>query len=73
MSTAENAPPVYPTMPSSIEDLGITPSLIEDIILQRLVMDGRSSVTRMAQATALSVGVVDSTVDGLRQLSLIHI
>ena len=73
MSTAENAPPAYPTMPSSIEDLGITPSLIEDIILQRLVMDGRSSVTRMAQATALSVGVVDSTVDGLRQRLLLEI
>ena len=73
MSTAENAHPAYPTMPSSIEDLGITPSLIEDIILQRLVMDGRSSVTRMAQATALSVGVVDSTVDGLRQRLLLEI
>ena len=73
MSTAPTPPPAYPSMPSSIEELGITPSLIEDIILQRLVMDGRSSVTRMAAATALSVGVVDSTVDGLRQRLMLEI
>ena len=48
-------------------------SLIEDIVLQRLVIDGRSSVTRMAQATALSVGVVDSIVDGMRQRLLLEI
>jgi len=56
-----------------LADLGVTPALIEDIILQRLVIDGRSSVARMAQATALSVGVVDAIVDGLRQRLFLEI
>ncbi len=47
--------------------------VIEDLILQRLVLDGRSSVTRMAAATALSVGIVDGTVDRLRQRLLLEI
>ena len=71
--TSASTPPSYPSPPSSINDLGIAASLIEDIILQRLVIDGRSSVSRMAQATALSVGVVDSTVDGLRQRMYLEI
>ena len=72
MNSASTSPS-YPSPPSSINDLGIAASLIEDIILQRLVIDGRSSVSRMAQATALSVGVVDSTVDGLRQRMYLEI
>ncbi len=72
MSSAPTAP-AYPAAPSTIQDLGIPPSLIEDIILQRLVMDGRSSVTRMATATALSVAIVDATVDSLRQRLLLEI
>ena len=74
MSIASPAPaPAYPSAPSNIADLGIPANLIEDIILQRLVMDGRSSVTRMADATALSVGIVDTTVDGLRQRLMLEI
>ena len=73
MTSATHAPPSYPSSPSSIDDLGVAASLIEDIILQRLVIDGRSSVSRMAQATALSVGVVDSIVDGLRQRMYLEI
>ena len=65
--------PAYPTAPSSIRGLGIPENLIEDLILQRLVLDGRSSVTRMAAATALSVGVVDSSVDNLRQRLMLEI
>jgi hypothetical protein len=63
----------YPSAPSTIQELGVPANLIEDIILQRLVLDGRSSVTRMAAATALSVGIVDSTIDGLRQRLMLEI
>jgi hypothetical protein len=70
-ATAEAAG--YPTPPPTIGELGVPDGVIEDIILQRLTLDGRSSVTRMAQATALSVGIVDSTVDALRQRLLLEI
>ena len=73
MSMASAPAAAYPTAPSTINELGIPASLIEDIILQRLVLDGRSSVTRMAAATALSVSIVDSIVDGLRQRLLLEI
>ena len=63
----------YPSAPSTLQELDVPANLIEDIILQRLVLDGRSSVSRMAAATALSVGIVDATVDSLRQRLLLEI
>lgn len=73
MSSASPQTVAYPSSPSTLQELGVPASLIEDIILQRLVLDGRSSVTRMASATALSVGIVDATVDSLRQRLLLEI
>ena len=63
----------YPSAPSMIQDLGIPEVLVEDLIMQRLVLDGRSSVTRMAAATALSVGIIDGAVDNLRQRMMLEI
>ncbi len=62
-----------PTPPTSAAELGIPETMIEDLLLQRLVLDGRSSVTRLASATALSVGIVDAAVDHLRQLLMLEI
>ena len=71
--TVTSSTHAYPTPPATSEQLGVPETLIEDLNLQRLVLDGRSSVTRMAAATALSVGIVDSTVDRLRQRLLLEI
>ena len=73
MSSVPEQTVAYPSAPSTLAELGVPANLIEDIILQRLVIDGRSSVTRMAAATALSVGIVDATVDSLRQRLLLEI
>lgn len=73
MSSVPSETTAYPSSPSTLQELGVPASLIEDIILQRLVIDGRSSVTRMASATALSVGIVDATVDTLRQRMYLEI
>lgn len=71
--TAPAANVNYPSAPSTIGELGVPDTLIEDLILQRLVLDGRSSVTRMASATALAVSIVDNSVDALRQRMLLEI
>ena len=63
----------YPTQPPTLDDLGVPAAIIEDIILQRLVMEGRSSVSLLATATGLSVGIVDNVVDGLRQRLMLEI
>ena len=55
-----------------MEGLGVPVSIVEDIILQRLVLEGRSSVSVMAKATGLSVGIVDGVVDGLKQRVLLE-
>jgi len=73
MSSVPAQPVAYPSPPSTQQELGVPANLIEDIILQRLVLDGRSSVSRMAAATALSVGIIDSTIDSLRQRLLLEI
>lgn len=66
-------PTAYPQAPSTLNDLGIPVSIVEDILLQRLVMDGRSSVSLLSKASGLSVGIVDGVVDGLRQRMLLEI
>ncbi len=73
MSSVPAQPVAYPSPPSTQQELGVPANLIEDIILQRLVLDGRSSVSRMAAATALSVGIIDSTIDSLRQRLFLEI
>ncbi|MGI9607652.1 MAG: AAA family ATPase [Acidimicrobiales bacterium] len=71
--TAPETTPEYPPAPSTIQELGIPEIVVEDLILQRLTLDGRSSVTRMAAATALSVSIIDGAVDKLRQRLLLEI
>ena len=73
MSTVPATAPAYPAQPSRLEELGVPDSIIEDILIQRLVMDGRSSVSLLAKATGLSVGIVDPVIDGLRQRMLLEI
>ena len=67
------APRTLPSSPSSLAALGIAESIVEDILLQRLVLDGRSSVTQLAKACALSIAVVDGVVDAMRQRILLEI
>ncbi len=73
MSGSAELPVNLPTAPTTVAELGIPETMIEDLLLQRLVLDGRSSVTRLADASALSVGIVDAAVDRLRQLLMLEI
>lgn len=63
----------YPSAPSNINDLGVPAGMIEDIVLQRLVIDGRSSVASIAAALGISVGIADPIIDGLRQRLMLEI
>ena len=63
----------YPAAPGNIEDLGVPTGIVEDIILQRLVIDGRSSVAQMSAAIGISVGISDAVIDGLRQRLMLEI
>ncbi len=72
MSTVPTATS-YPPAPPTIEALGVPAGLVEDIILQRLVLDGRSSVGDMAKAVGISVGIADKIIDGLRQRMMLEI
>ncbi len=69
----DQAQTAYPAPPANIEDLGVPSGIVEDIILQRLVLDGRSSVAQMSIATGLSVGITDASIDGLRQRMMLEI
>ena len=70
---SETTAAAYPPPPASLDDLGVPVGMIEDLVLQRLVLDGRSSVSQMSTATGLTVGIVDGVVDGLRQRMMLEI
>lgn len=54
------------------EQLGLAPSLVDDFVLRRLVVEGRCLITRLAEKLHLSTPVVDTVVNGLRDRSLLE-
>mgnify|MGYP001239011925 CR=1 FL=1 len=58
--------------PRNIEDLGLPPALLDDLVLRRALLDGRTSIQGLSQALALSIGVTETLVVGLRDKKLIE-
>ena len=54
------------------EQLGLAPSMIDDFVLRRLVVEGRCLITRLAEKLHLSTTVIDSIVSGLRDRKLLE-
>lgn len=53
--------------PTSVENLGIPPELATDLLLRRCLLEGKTTVSRLAGALALNVGLVDKIVQELRE------
>ena len=62
-----------PRVPQSVEELGISDSLILDLVLRRLLMEGFSSLKSLAAALRVSVPVVDSAFRQLRAQQLVEV
>ena len=62
-----------PPVPQSYEQLGISESLILDLVLRRLLMEGFSSLRSLSQALRISIPIVEIAFRHLRAQQLVEV
>jgi predicted ATPase with chaperone activity len=62
-----------PTVPQTFADLGIPESLVLDLMLRRMVIEGFSSMTGLSKAIRVSLPIVDLVFKHMRQQQLVEI
>ena len=72
-ATVEVRPSFFPTVPLTMDDLRIPQSLVMDLMLRRLSMEGTSTLAKLTQALKLSLPVVDSIFRLMRQQQLCEV
>src|SRR5262245_26123182 len=74
MTPASTLPARYlPKVPQTMEELGIPQSMVTDLMLRRLMIEGNSTLAGLSKALRLSVAIVDLTFRHLRQQQLIEV
>jgi hypothetical protein len=58
--------------PGQPEGLGVTPSLLEDIVLRQVTMDVRTPTTSVAAKLHVNVSVIDASVQAMRDRNLVE-
>ena len=62
-----------PSVPQNFSDLGIPESLVLDLMLRRMVIEGFSSMTGLSKAIRVSLPIVDLVFKHMRQQQLVEI
>jgi hypothetical protein len=62
-----------PAIPQTYEELGLPQSLVLDLVLRRLLLEGFSSLQSLSQALRLSLPIVDAAFRHLRQQQLVEV
>ncbi len=65
--------PWRPRTPTTLDDLGVPRSLVQDLVLRRAFADGRTSTVRLSEALAISPIVVTSLIEELRALRYLEV
>ncbi len=73
MSEHDVTPGDLPRAPSRLEDLGIPAGLVTDLVLRRCLLEARTTVGALAEALALSPGLVDTVVQEMRERKEIEV
>ena len=63
----------FPRPPKTADELGISYALVTDLILRRTLLQGRTTVSALAESLALTPGLVDKTVQELREKKEIEV
>ncbi|MCX7620247.1 MAG: hypothetical protein N2037_05305 [Acidimicrobiales bacterium] len=71
METIED--PWRPRAPTTLEDLGVPRTLVQDLVLRRALVDGRTSTLGLSSALAISPVVVTSLIEELRALRYLEV
>jgi hypothetical protein len=67
------APFFRPSIPQTVEELGIPHPLVVDLVLRRMLLEGSSSLTGLGKSLKLSISVVESIFRHLRQQQLVEV
>jgi hypothetical protein len=62
-----------PTIPQTFEDLGISQSLVLDLVVRRLLLEGFSNLQSLSNTLKLSVPVLNVVFTHMRQLQLVEV
>jgi hypothetical protein len=62
-----------PRIPQSFAELGISESLLLDLVLRRMVIEGFSSLTGLSKSICVSLPIVDTVFKHMRQQQLVEI
>jgi len=62
-----------PSIPQNYEELGISQSLVMDLMLRRMLLEGYSNLQSLAQKLRLSVPVVDIVFRHMRQQQMVEV
>src|SRR5437016_12392638 len=63
----------HPAVPQTFAELGISESLVLDLVLRRMTIEGYSSLTGLSKALHLAVPLVDMIFKHMRQQQLVEI
>ena len=72
-SLGEIRPAFYPTAPEKMEELGVSESLLMDLIVRRLSLEGTSNLAGLSEKLKLSYQVVDHLFRTMRQHHLVEV
>ncbi len=62
-----------PAVPETFEALGISQSLVLDLVLRRLLLEGYSTLQSLSKSLRLSVAIIDTIFRHMRQQQLIEV
>src|SRR6202047_4127173 len=62
-----------PTIPQTFEDLGISQSLVLDLVLRRLLLEGYSNLQSLGYTLKLSIPILNIVFNHMRQQQLVEV
>jgi hypothetical protein len=62
-----------PALPQNFQELGVPESLVLDLVIRRLLIEGYSSLASLSRALRLSVPVIDSVFKHMRAQQLVEV
>src|ERR1051326_936887 len=64
---------LHPSVPQNFADLDVSESLVLDLVLRRMVIEGFSTLTRLSQSICVALPIVDLVFKHMRQQQLVEI
>ena len=73
LSFAPTASTFVPALPQNFEDLGVANTLVLDLVLRRMLLEGFSNLGRLSGQLKLSMPIIDQTFRHMRSQQLVEV